>query len=133
MARMEAATVVTPRLTLTPLAVDDAGEMVDVLGDERLHEFIGGRPATIGELRERYRRFVAGSGRPDEVWLNWVVRTNDAGEAVGTVQATVSVGADGRRTAKVAWIVGVAWQGEGSPPRRPARSSTGCGARGWTR
>ena len=38
--------------------------MVAVLGDERLHEFIGGRPATPAELRERYARLGAGSRRP---------------------------------------------------------------------
>ena len=35
--------------------------MAEVLGDERLHEFIGGHPPTLAELRERYRRLAEGS------------------------------------------------------------------------
>lgn len=106
--------IVTGRLSLTPLTVDDAEEMAGALDDERLHEFIGGRPATAGELEERYRQLVAGPADPaTEAWRNWVVRRNDTGEAVGTVQATVSTAPDGRRTAEVAWVVGVPWQGQG--------------------
>jgi hypothetical protein len=37
-----------------------------VLGDKRLHEFIGGQPVTIAGLRDRYARLAAGSrGSPD--------------------------------------------------------------------
>ena len=75
---------------MTALAVGDAEEMATVLGDPRLHEFIGGTPATLDELRERYRRLAAGSGDPAERWLNWTIRTTDAGTAVGTMQATIS-------------------------------------------
>jgi hypothetical protein len=42
-----AAVIVTERLVLAPLTIDDADAMVVVLGDQRLHEFIGGdRPAS---------------------------------------------------------------------------------------
>ena len=102
------ATIETARLTLAPLRVADADELAVVLGDEQLHEFIGGRPATAAELRERYARLVAGSGDPDERWLNWVVRTRETGEAVGTVQATARPA-----SAAVAWVIGVPWQGRG--------------------
>ena len=71
--------------------------------------FIGGRPATEAELRERYTRQVAGhSSDGSEAWLNWVVRRRDGGELVGTVQATVS-----GSTAELAWVVAVAHQGRG--------------------
>jgi Acetyltransferase (GNAT) domain len=40
------ATIGTQRL-LTPLCPQDADEMVEVLADPRLHQFIGGRPATL--------------------------------------------------------------------------------------
>ncbi|GIJ43153.1 hypothetical protein Val02_00390 [Virgisporangium aliadipatigenens] len=103
---MRPQTITTARLVLTPLVPDDADEMAVVLGDERLHEFIGGRPATREELRARYLRWAFGSGSPDEHWLNWVVRAD--GQAVGWVQATVSGG-----SAEVAWVIGVAWQGNG--------------------
>jgi RimJ/RimL family protein N-acetyltransferase len=86
--------------------------MVTVLGDVRLHEYTGGRPAPLEELRETYTRLVSGPGRPGELWLNWVVRRRGDSQPVGTVQATV-VERDGRSTAYVAWVTGVAWQGRG--------------------
>ena len=98
---------------MTALAVGDAEEMATVLGDPRLHEFIGGTPATLDELRERYRRLAAGSGDPAERWLNWTIRTTDAGTAVGTLQATISTASEGRSRAHVAWVIGVQWQGRG--------------------
>ncbi|MET7424985.1 GNAT family N-acetyltransferase [Dactylosporangium sp. NPDC005555] len=93
---------------LTPLCVADADVMVGVLGAQELHEFIGGRPADLFELRRRYERMTAGPGDPDEVWLNWIMRRAEDGVAVGTVQATVT-----RDAAEVAWVVGVPWQGRG--------------------
>ena len=125
--------IVTSRLVLSALQPADAAEMTAVLADERLYEFIGGRPPTAAELRERYLRLAAGSGWPDEIWLNWIVRLRAAGEPVGTVQATVKsavetavpgaapgpalagsrsigrwLGPDG-----VAWVIGASWQGHG--------------------
>jgi hypothetical protein len=44
----------TDRLRLTPLTVQDADAMVDVLADPELYTFIGGQPPTLEELRERY-------------------------------------------------------------------------------
>jgi RimJ/RimL family protein N-acetyltransferase len=108
----ERATITTRRLSLEPLRAADADEMASTLGDERLHEFVGGRPATLTELRDRYARLAAGSPHPDEVWLNWVVRRRFDSQPIGTVQATLTVH-DGRWTAHVAWVVGVAWQSQG--------------------
>jgi RimJ/RimL family protein N-acetyltransferase len=96
------------RLELTPLRVDDADAMAEVLADEGLYEYTGGEPATVEELRGRYARQVAGSGRPDETWLNWVVRVG--GEPVGYVQATAHPDAG---IAWVAWVIGTPWQGNG--------------------
>lgn len=102
--------IVTARLELAPLAVSDAEEMVAVLGDERLYAFTGGRPPTLAELRARYARLVVGRS-PDgtEQWRNWIVRLGD-GRAVGTVQATIT---DTGRAAEVAWVIAMAWQGQG--------------------
>jgi RimJ/RimL family protein N-acetyltransferase len=111
-ASAETATIKSERVELVPLRVEDADEMAAVLGDERLHEFIGGRPATLAELRERYARLAAGSGKPDEVWLNWIVRRRADSQPIGTVQATIST-REGRRTANVAWVIGVDWQNQG--------------------
>jgi RimJ/RimL family protein N-acetyltransferase len=104
---MEPAAIRTARLELTPLAVADAEAMAGVLADERLYEFTGGHPATVSELRARYTRQVAGSGRPGEEWLNWIVRLD--GVAIGYVQTTVTPGP----VADVAWVIGTAWQGHG--------------------
>jgi RimJ/RimL family protein N-acetyltransferase len=101
--------ITTDRLVLAPLRQADADAMAEVLGDERLHEFIGGRPATRDELLARYGKLEAGSPYPDQRWLNWIVRERDGDRPVGTVQATVVDGA----TAEIAWVIGVPWQGRG--------------------
>ncbi|XVQ08791.1 GNAT family N-acetyltransferase [Spirillospora sp. CA-255316] len=106
-------TVQTPRLRLEPLAVHHAEEMADVLGDPRLHRYIGGAPLTLEELRARYEHLVAGPSLfHQEQWLNWIVRRRRDGRAVGTVQATVTPGPDGPR-ASVAWVIGMPYQGFG--------------------
>lgn len=108
----EVPTIATERLLLTPLRAEDADEMAAVLADERLHEFIGGRPATPDELGGRYAKLTAGSSNPNEVWLNWIVRRRSDSQAIGTMQATL-INDDERWTAHVAWVVGVPWQGQG--------------------
>jgi RimJ/RimL family protein N-acetyltransferase len=91
--------------------------MARVLGDGRLHEFTGGTPASVAGLRARYERLVAGAPNPAVSWLNWIVRLRATGEAIGTVQATVTgarhaAGTAGL-TAGVAWVIGMPWQGRG--------------------
>lgn len=100
----------TGRLLLIPLRVRDAEEMAGVLGDERLHEFTGGSPAGAADLQARYERLVAGSPDPAVCWLNWIVRLRTKGQAIGTVQATVTCGS---LAAEVAWVIGTRWQGRG--------------------
>lgn len=103
----------TPRLALSALGIEDAVEMAGVLDDVSLHEFIGGHPASAAELEGRYRRWVAGPSEPGQRWLNWVVRERDCRGAVGTMQATIKTGDDGRISADVAWVIGTPWQGRG--------------------
>jgi RimJ/RimL family protein N-acetyltransferase len=105
-------TLQSDRLRLTPLVPDDAVEMAEVLADDPLYDFTGGGPLDADQLRSRYERLVAGSGSPEETWMNWVVRRRSDDRPVGTVQATIVEG-DGRRTAWVAWVIGVPWQGSG--------------------
>jgi RimJ/RimL family protein N-acetyltransferase len=113
----------TERLRLVPLTPGDADEMVEVLGDPRLHEFIGGHPATLAELRDRYAGLAAGPP-PDrgEQWGNWIVRRRADQRAVGTVQATVTAGG---AAAEVAWVVGVPWQGQGIASEAAGRRPPG--------
>ena len=99
----------TARLDLEPLRVEHAAEAARAFADIRLHTFTGGAPASQAELRERYAVQVPGRS-PDggQTWLNWMLRSRESGELVGTVQATV---ADG--TAELAWVVAVPHQGHG--------------------
>jgi RimJ/RimL family protein N-acetyltransferase len=101
---------------LEPLSVEHAQEMAPLLDDPGLHTFIGGRPATLLQLQEQYRRQVVGRS-PDgaQRWLNWVVRRREDGCAIGTVQATVTehVAVEGGPAAEVAWVVATAHQGQG--------------------
>ncbi|MGE7439421.1 GNAT family N-acetyltransferase [Kitasatospora sp. NPDC001175] len=98
----------TGRLDLLPLRVEHAEEMAEVLGDPRLHTFIGGEPYGPQALRARYQRMTAGSPEPGELWLNWVLRLREESRLVGAVQATVS-----GSTAELAWVIGTPWQGRG--------------------
>jgi RimJ/RimL family protein N-acetyltransferase len=108
-----AETIVTARLILDPLRVEHAEEMAQALDDERLHEFTGGHPASLEELRERYARQVVGrSADGAQGWLNWVTRHRETGAVVGTVQTTLQT-EDGRISAEFAWVVAVPHQGHG--------------------
>ena len=104
-------TLVTPRLTLEPLLRRHADELQPLLDDTSLHEFTGGSPATLDELRARYGRLEARTS-PDgaETWLNWVVRLRAGDVAAGVVQATVRPQAG---VAWVAWVMGRPYQGRG--------------------
>lgn len=116
-----------PRLDLEPLRVEHAEEMSPLLDDPGLHVFIGGEPASLADLRERYRRQSAGrSSDGSQWWLNWVARRREDARAVGTVQATVTI-EDDVLVAEVAWVVATQHQGHGY-----AREAAGV-AVGWLR
>ena len=89
-----------------------AEELLTVLDDPALHTYVGGRPATLPQLRARIDLKTAGvSADGVQRWLNWVIRT-DAGDVAGYVQATVIATTDGP-VAELAWVVGAAYQGCG--------------------
>jgi RimJ/RimL family protein N-acetyltransferase len=107
--------IATTRLELHPLRVEDAAEMAAVLGDPELYEFIGGTPPSVAQLTHRYRAQVAGRS-PDgsETWRNWIIRERQGSAAVGFVQATIVEGpGDAGRSAEIAWLIGLPWQGRG--------------------
>jgi RimJ/RimL family protein N-acetyltransferase len=101
------------RLVLEPLRPEHATELAPVLDDTSLHQFIGGRPDSEAELRARYERLAVGPS-PDgqERWLNWIVRVRSTGEAVGTMQATVTT-SERQTVADVAWVIGTSHQRKG--------------------
>ena len=101
------------RLVLEPLRLEHADEMAPLLDDPSLHTFIGGRPATLQELRGRYARQVLGQPADgSQRWLNWIVRRRDNRQAVGFVQATISE-QGGELTAELAWVVAPSQQRSG--------------------
>jgi RimJ/RimL family protein N-acetyltransferase len=103
----------TAGLHLEPLRAAHAEELAVLLDDERLHEFIGGAPASTPQLRERYEAQSAGwSPDGSQRWLNWVARTEPARAAVGTFQATVVERGRGI-AAHLAWVVAPAFQRRG--------------------
>lgn len=109
----EDAVVRTARLRVEPVRVEHAEEMASVLGDPALYAVIGGVPPTSADLVARYGRWERPHSEDGvEGWLNWVVRRDADGAAVGTVQATTTECAGGF-DAEVAWVVGVPFQGLG--------------------
>ncbi|TXS57981.1 GNAT family N-acetyltransferase [Streptomyces sp. t39] len=118
--------VETRRLSLVPLAVEDAEEMAGVLGDPALHTYIGGAPHSAQALRARYERLVAGSPDPSATWWNWVIRLREEDRLAGTVQATVTATGRGH-AAEVAWVTGTPWQ------RRGIAKEAACGLVAWLR
>ena len=100
------AVITTPHLVLRRAAVADAGEMVEVMADRALYEFIGGEPPTLAELENRYQLLANRPTDSKEIWCNWIVRLAIDQRAVGFVQATVH-----SNGATLAWLIGVEYQG----------------------
>ncbi len=109
----DVAPIVTVRCHLRPLAPSHAEEMVPVLADPELYEFIGGHPPTVDELRRRYQaQSVSHSPDGQQWWCNWIVTALDDGHTLGYVQATVERSSD-RLQADVAWVIRSGDQGRG--------------------
>ncbi|MBG0740701.1 GNAT family N-acetyltransferase [Paeniglutamicibacter antarcticus] len=110
---MSASAIRTRRLDLEPLTPGHAREMTTVLSGPSLYRFTGGEPPTEAALSLRYTAQSAGhSPKRDQAWLNWIVRHQETGAALGFVQATVSV-QSGELVADVAWVIAVVQQGNG--------------------
>jgi RimJ/RimL family protein N-acetyltransferase len=104
--------LLTPRLELVPVIADDAEELTEVFGDERLYGFLASSPTTAEELRDQFGRLAAERWADKEgtAQRNWTLRRRSDGRAVGMLQAAFS---DEGRAAEIAWAVGVPWQGQG--------------------
>lgn len=78
----------TKRLVIEPVTQSHAEQMVDVLGDPVLYQYIPFDPPTLEKLQQRYKRWeVRISPQQDEIWLNWVVRLKGSNLYIGDVQA----------------------------------------------
>jgi RimJ/RimL family protein N-acetyltransferase len=105
------ASLVTERLTLSPLTPADAAGMAAVYADPAMYEFTGGSPPTAEQLHDRYTRLAVGWNHDRSTrWSNWIVRVSGTVEPIGAIQA--SIAADWS-SAAVAWEIGVAAQGQG--------------------
>lgn len=105
--------IVSERVRLEPLAVGHAEEMIDVLADPSLYEFIGDQPPTLEQLQRRYRAQAAGHS-PDhsQWWLNWIAVLVDPRRPIGYVQATVGY-CGNVLAADIAWVIAPLYQGRG--------------------
>ena len=110
---MTACWLASERLVLEPLRPEHAGELAPLLDDAAVHQFIGGEPESAEQLRARFERQIVGQS-PDgrERWLNWVVRARTSGDALGTMQATVTRDTS-EGVAEVAWVIAPSHQGQG--------------------
>lgn len=98
--------IITKRLELSRIARDDVDELVAMLLNPALYDYIGDAPASTAEARARAERWLGGSPDPNVLWINYVARRRDNGRIVGLAQATV-LRADGSRfgTCEIAYLV----------------------------
>jgi RimJ/RimL family protein N-acetyltransferase len=104
---VEALTLRTHRLDLTPITRALAPEMFQLLNDSALYEYVTvSPPADVGALARQYESWE-GRRSPDEseLWLNWALRQKDNKQLIGHLQAGVLVD-----HAYLAWILGTRWQ-----------------------
>lgn len=103
----------TPRLTLEPLSVTHAPEMVGLLAAPDLYTFTGGTPPDLNTLKRRYAIQSRGhSADGQQAWRNWILREQGSGRAAGYVQATL-YSEEAENVADIAWVVGRPFQGRG--------------------
>jgi RimJ/RimL family protein N-acetyltransferase len=97
-------------LVFEPLGPEHASALFPVLRDARIWEHIVGNDgATEAQMRALYTRRAAGSGRPEERWINHAVRLA-AGPYLGRIEATVH---EGEGWAEVAYVFGLEHAGRG--------------------
>ncbi len=103
-------TLKTERLTLEPIVTEHAQEMLSVLNEVELHQFIPSEPFELEQLQRRYKIWERRiSKERDEVWLNWAARENKTGELIGHFQAGVRLDED----SYIAYIVNSKFQRQG--------------------
>jgi RimJ/RimL family protein N-acetyltransferase len=102
--------ILTDRLDLRPVTVNDADEMAAIFADTRLYTFTGGTPSTLEALRSTFARLEAARTASATAQLNWVVRHRVEDLAIGMLQAIFT---DGGLATEIAWVIGMAWQGQG--------------------
>ena len=90
---VDALTLRTSRLDLTPITKAFAPEMFQLLNDSALYKYVTvSPPADVIALASEYevwqgRRSLDGS----ELWLNWALRQKESKQLIGHLQAGVLV------------------------------------------
>lgn len=86
-------TIESAALRLEPLVAAHAEEMFAPMSAAAIYDLMPGQPpASVGELRRRYRRLEKRrSADGSQRWLNWVIRLR-SGHCAGFVQATIHPG-----------------------------------------
>lgn len=104
----------TTRFRLEPLAVTHAVEMVETLSAQDLYGFIGGNPPSLKGLQAQYARQSRGQSPDGKTgWLNWIIRNQASGRAIGFVQSTLAQNND-VLIADMAWLITPTEQGRGA-------------------
>ena len=107
---VEAWTLRSQRLVLSPMVRDDASDLFGLLQEPSIHRFTGNAPPASVDALQRKIRLWEGRRSPegDELWLNWTLRLRSSGQVVGYVQASV-----GKEWADLAWVIGTPFQNLG--------------------
>src|SRR4029453_18783425 len=79
--------LLTPRLELVPVVADDAEELTDVFGDQRLYAFLASHPTTTKDLRAQFARLAAARAvdKAGTAQRNWTGRRRSDSRAGGQV------------------------------------------------
>jgi RimJ/RimL family protein N-acetyltransferase len=87
------ATTLTTRLKFQPLSGADIPELENVLRNEDVYRFIGGKPSS-SDFWLGTERAISGptEDRTSEVWLNFSARLQGTDQLVGQLQATIHHG-----------------------------------------
>lgn len=82
--------IINKNLVLEELCPSHASRLFDVLKDERIYTFIPDEvPTSKDVLKEKYKIYLKGSLKKEEIWLNYAIYLPYEDEYIGTLQATV--------------------------------------------
>jgi RimJ/RimL family protein N-acetyltransferase len=99
-----------PSITVEPLRVEHLPELASVLRHRAVYQHIGGEVPSLDEFVLGLTRALAGppASRPDERWLNYLMREPARGRMIGRLESTVVPG-----RAEVAFLLDPALWGLG--------------------
>ena len=82
--------ILTERLRLSPLRVEDARSLLALFQDPRIYEFISDSPPdSLSDLEEWFHLEKGQSHDGSQIWLNWIATIRPTRLPVGWFQATI--------------------------------------------